>query len=119
MPALLIFGHDDSLLDTRATLLRTRGYTVYPVTRLSDILGVDDAVGLLILCHTLGEQDCASALELATRRWPGVHSIALVSSGKAPCSLKIPTVHSWEGPAKLLAAVEHNLDPTRTRAEAD
>jgi DNA-binding response OmpR family regulator len=106
MNALLIFGHDASLLRSRAMLLRKRGYEVFTVTNLSEIEDIPVAVGLMILCHTLGQHDCASALALARQKWPKMQSILLSALGKAPCSLGLESVLTSDGPAKLLSAVD-------------
>jgi CheY-like chemotaxis protein len=67
-PAILLVGEDIELLDTRAAVLRKTGAEVecFRSAQAPDSAGLE-AFDLIILCHTLGEQEARSIADTAER----------------------------------------------------
>ena len=107
-PSVLIYGLDPMLLKTRRWLLETSGYRALTVTHWSQFVCIPEQppVSLLILCHSLDEESCSTALELAGARWPGVKHLLLGRNllKPAPGPLRMAAL-SLEGPLTLIANV--------------
>lgn len=107
--AILIFGKDSHLLDTRCWVLQRAGHRAWPATELSDFgyVGPSEGFDLVILCHSLSKEQRRRAIILAEALWPGVQTMVLMSwpSGYDPGPKGHP-VDASEGPEKLLKAVE-------------
>jgi DNA-binding response OmpR family regulator len=85
MPAILLIGEDEFLLETRAAVLRSAGAEMV-------CTGVSDAIPALeeknfdvaILCHSIPGPVCQTVVEVIRQNWPSTR-ILLVSA-----------VRSWE-----------------------
>ena len=105
---LLMYGHDEHLTATRKWVLQSRGYRVLAVDRLSGIASIPETppVRLLLLCHSLSAGESASAIALATSRWPDIQHLGLVADdSRAPSGLLGQLLHTMDGPAKLISMV--------------
>jgi hypothetical protein len=106
--SILIFGHDGHLLATRQWVLQTRGYRVLTIENSSTIQTIPQTppVKLLVLCHSLSPAESATAVAMATSRWPEIQTLALVAeSARAPAGILGQLLHTMEGPAKLISLV--------------
>jgi|NGEPerStandDraft_6_1074524.scaffolds.fasta_scaffold88210_1 hypothetical protein len=75
---ILSFGHDSSLLESRATVLSSAGYEVTSVRALPDLVRERDMShsDAIVLCHSLTENETHAALLLvqsAGRDTPVIH----------------------------------------------
>ena len=75
---ILSFGHDSSLLESRATVLASAGYEVTSVRALPDLVRELDMEhsNAIVLCHSLTENETHAALLLvksAGRDTPVIH----------------------------------------------
>jgi len=118
---ILTFGHDPSLLRTREMLLSRDGFEVVSATEGAEAtrLFSEQHVDLLILCHTLREQECESMLSLT--HTPGHETKALVL--RTPTSSFIdagthPVMCIIDGPSSLLATVHHLTDHSQPLSQA-
>jgi predicted esterase len=77
--SILMYGQDRELLESRTWVLETRRYHVVTARQISDVLGASetDAFDLLILCHSVSENECELVRILATSRWPSIRSLVL------------------------------------------
>jgi len=106
--SILIVGHDEHLLSTRQWVLQTRGYQVLTVQQPEAVQEVplSAPMRLVVLCHTLTEEEKQSAGSIAAERWPGVKLLALAGeAGRHPTGLLGQLLHTMDGPAKLLSMV--------------
>ena len=106
--SILIVGTDEHLNATRQWVLQTRGYQVVAVARpeLIQRVAKEAPVRLVVLCHSLTEQECRRAADSAARRWPGVkHLVLTAESQRMPTGLLGQLLHTMDGPAKLLSMV--------------
>lgn len=108
---ILTFGHDSSLLRTREMLLSRDGFEVVSATERSEAIRLmsEQHVDLLILCHTVRDQERQSMLSLT--HTPGHTTKALVlltgTSSFIDAGLH-PVLCTIDGPGSLLATV-HDL----------
>jgi len=79
--AILLYGRDKSLLATRAMLLEREGYRVYQALDYGSLRLIlhNMPIGVLILCHTLSEADCAAALDTLKKTRRDVKSLLLTN----------------------------------------
>lgn len=95
-------------------MLKSAGCDVMITTQLYDLecsLAVA-AFDLVILCHSLSPQDCTAAIALTQPRVP----VLVLQSGVSGCSgnLSVPTAHTSDGPARLVAAVHTLIESSTT-----
>jgi DNA-binding response OmpR family regulator len=110
LSTILAFGHDTTLLRTRELILRHDGFDVVTATERSEAsrLLAEQPVDLLILCHTLREQERESILSLAHASQRHLKTLVLVTTDYAFTSCQDATLCTFDGPPTLLAAV-HQL----------
>jgi DNA-binding NtrC family response regulator len=106
---ILMYGRDPLLQKTRQLLLQSAGYQVEIAERFSDIRKISalHRVDLLILCHSITQEDALIAAELIERRWPDSKCLALSAERDAP---DIDPCGEWlqalEGPRKFINKVQ-------------
>ena len=111
-PFILLFGRDALLVETRRLILNQRGYRTLAVQALSDFYSIPtrEPVELLILCHSLDEDSCSEALNIAARRWPDAKSLALPGNVLKPnISARGDAEFESVGPRELVFALDHIL----------
>jgi hypothetical protein len=107
-PSILMYGHDEHLLETRQWVLESRGYRVVTMVHPSGfkVIPLMPPIRLLLLCHSLSPGECDAAIALASARWGGIKSLVLDADGtRAPSGILGQLLHTMEGPAKLISAV--------------
>ena len=107
-PSILMYGHDEHLLETRQWVLQSRGYRVVTMLHPSGFAAIPliPPIKLLLLCHSLSPEECDAAIAIASARWAGVRSLILDPDGtRAPSGLLGQLLHTMEGPAKLISVV--------------
>ena len=84
-PHIVSFSHDPLLGMTRASVLATRFDTV-AVSSLEELEAVSrsDDVAIVVLCHTVSEQERQRAIELARSSRPPKRVVVLTSVATAP-----------------------------------
>jgi hypothetical protein len=105
---ILMYGHDEHLLETRQWVLQSRGYRVLTMLDPSAFASIPlvPSIPLLLLCHSLSPQECNVATALASTRWPEIQSLVLdADGGRAPSGLLGQLLHTMDGPAKLISLV--------------
>ena len=107
--AVLIFGKDAHLLETRQWVLEAAGYRVRAA---ADLLECDRALStstfqLFILCHSIALEECGRALALASSRSPTMKSLVL-QAGMSNChhGLLSVVLNAMDGPAKMISTVD-------------
>jgi hypothetical protein len=107
-PAVLIYGQDQQLLDTRQWILEGAGYRVWSRTEISGIAHVIayHQIDLLILCHSLSRDECESALVLARYESPLMKTLVLTADQcEYQAKLTSEVLDIRQGPTKLIAEV--------------
>lgn len=108
---ILTFGHDPSLLRSRELLLRNEGFEVVTATEPKEATRVltEQHVDLLILCHTVREQERQTILSFAHASDHALKALLLIA---APTGFmqsgQNSSLSTLDGPRTLLAAV-HGL----------
>lgn len=120
--AILLYGRDRKLLESRQRLLRSRGYRVVTASNLAEIPGLQYRLGkdansaafhLLIMCHSVPIGECEWVRKLTTSRWPRIKSVVL-RDGSSGCSrLHDETFDVSLGPAQLLSMVQTQVQEPR------
>lgn len=109
---ILVYGVDPTLLHTRAWVLTRAGFNVRITTEAEEFQCEVEQGGieLLILCHTLSDQQMLSATELAQTNRAAVRQILMVVSHCSPLSdVRIPTVDPLCGTQVFIQAVKDLL----------
>ncbi|MBS1815349.1 MAG: hypothetical protein JSS87_10775 [Acidobacteria bacterium] len=79
---ILCYGHDQTLLDTRRMILQSsfRVETASSLAELAHLGGVMD-VALIVICHTVPEEECRRVMQISGALWPksGVLSVQALS----------------------------------------
>lgn len=105
---ILITGRDAILLSTRANVLRTAGYrvstTMEPLSRCTDLR----TTRLLLLCHSLSEEEREHDLATFARVSPTAKAVCLAPhAGEA--ARGVPALDSYGGPREMLRVVNRLL----------
>jgi hypothetical protein len=108
---VVCFGHDLKLLETRQLLLAGR-YDAYTANNLPELseLAKQGQVDLLVLCHTLSEEECLIAAEIIRAASPGVsdqREQLLQSSVTKWCKASMGLQHSSEKLTDCFSLVRH------------
>lgn len=114
LSSVLIFGRDTSLLDTRALILARAGYLVLTATDALEANRIlaSQPIHLLILCHTLADEERRNVLSVAHASQPALRTLALVANAAHYAADSPEAILSTlDGPRTLLAAV-HELTGT-------
>jgi DNA-binding NtrC family response regulator len=111
MPAhdrsVLIVSHDSSLRETYALLFNDDGYPTQS-TELQDLpstLLTGDNVGMVVMDHTLSQEERKAIVQIIQQLARDVHTVILHSSGK-DCGADL-SMDSREGAARILEAVKN------------
>ena len=105
--SILVLGRDMPLLDTRAWVLRQAGYRVKALAPW-EVIPETESVDLLILCHTITEDERDALLLMATAQRPAIRMLCLTPT--AGSLQGIPNIfNSFDGPSKLIETVQKLL----------
>ncbi|HEV2618640.1 MAG TPA: hypothetical protein VGU23_01730 [Acidobacteriaceae bacterium] len=118
--SILLYGRDEQLLATRRWVLESRGYRVLTLLDLAGFAAIpqNPPIRLVLLCHSLSQDECEAAMVLAEARWPGIQSLTLdAEAGRSPSGLLGQLLHTMDGPAKLVETVA-KLMGSSPRAQA-
>jgi hypothetical protein len=112
-PCILCFGHDEILLQTRRWMLEREFHVdvakdLENVSRLADERPID----LLILCHTLQEEECQQAISLVRTLAPKSRILAFAKlNGNPTCAGYDERIDCLDGPHSLISQVIELLRP--------
>lgn len=110
-PRLICYGHDDMLLYTRKCIL-SRDFSVEicsGLARLGECLR-EGPVRVVVICHSVPDQECAVAIEMSRAAWPGIKILTLREGDQGLCSLHADiSMENLEGPPALLFKVHSML----------
>jgi hypothetical protein len=111
--SILLYGHDRPLLETRIQVLELSGARIWVATNLAgfDQIIAVVAIDLVVLCHTLTQEECDAALVITNLYRPQVRSLLLIS-GLRGCQRGSAeqVVDTASGPGNLLRTVEHIIE---------
>ncbi len=110
---ILMFGKDALLLQTRAQVLQAAGFVLTSVTCLRTL---EDAIAeggwrLLILCHSLSELECRTAVSFTASYASGIPVLTLQAGPSACAIASAEALDILNGPKKLIAKVHSLLQP--------
>ena len=105
--SILVLGNDLTLLETRASVLKTAGYNV-EASRAGEEMPSMRAVDLLIVCHTLSEAERTAVLRTASAQHPPTNTLCLTPT-KGSLEGVVNLFNSYDGPGRLLETVEKLL----------
>ena len=118
MPAILHFGYDENLADSRGQVLEDAGYEFLPVSTPLDAVRLSEArrIDLVIVCHTVPASEAKLVVAELKESFPS-RPVMVVHVGG---SLVHPArrqadgfVDGLRGPEHLLMRVEALLGQTR------
>jgi hypothetical protein len=108
---VLSFGHDLSLLQTRQQVLATR-FQSSAVSNVSDLKEQisSEEIDMVVLCHTLSEEERRAALEIAECSLPSTKVLTLVSNTTTATFRSKHTLYGLVDPRELLEKVTEVLN---------
>jgi hypothetical protein len=87
------------------------------LARLGECLR-EGPVRVVVICHSVPDQECEAAIEMARAAWPGIKILTLREGDHEECSLHADkSMESLEGPPALLYKV-HSLLGTASAGSA-
>jgi hypothetical protein len=114
LPHVLCFSRDPLLLKTRVAVLE-RQYRVVPVGSLAEILELPfgSTFDLVVLCHTVSDEDCRNARAFIKARWPSAKVLSM-TTGSRSCGVEQGEiiVRGLDGPPALLQRIDSLLHAT-------
>ena len=105
LPTVLLYGHDEGLIETRRMVLRRGGFDVHPVTGFSEFKRAGSLVepDVVVLCHTLSQKDVEEALRLTREQWPKAQQLILTAGPHRFLDQTVSDVlDANEGPEQLI-----------------
>ena len=104
---ILIYGNEQLLVSTRRLILEKAGYQVFSATRFdSGLLAlVNERINVLLLCHSLYEQERRSILETARAVKPDVKTLVFGFDGREVELNGAGTFERLDGPAALVNSI--------------
>ena len=107
--SLLLYGHNAELQRIRGLVLKTGGHEVLTSTHLGDVVELmeNGYIDLLILCHTLHEDECEIALEQMSLIGSYTKALVLVVGVQNLRESLYANFDSQTGPENLLATVDN------------
>ena len=109
---ILVYGRDPKLLHSRGLLLQKTGLEIVQASELEQAcqLLIERSPVLLVLCHTVTQEDAECILDKAAGIKSAPQSIILTAHGKG-CSVANcgTSVDVYDGPRALLASVKNVL----------
>ena len=113
----MVYGRDEVLIRTRIMVLEKAGLVVFAALTPSDLeeILLSQDILLLVLCHTLGSEECEAALLFAEGRRPEMRTLVL-TAGTSPCSERShdAVLSAFDGPRKLVETVNTLLQRVLT-----
>ena len=103
--SILICGRDAALLKTRGLVLESAGYDVTVTLRSLEFEPDLSAIKLMIVCHTLSENERRQAISILASRSPQAKIVCLAPT-KGAIDASVTTVDSFRGPRMLLDTVK-------------
>ncbi len=108
---IVVFGHDQTLLDTRTWVLQGAGYQVTQALRLCELeqAVAERSVALVVMCHTLSGQEWDETRTSLDHK-PGIKRLLITAN--QPLSVQAigePTISAFDGPRALLEMVRKIL----------
>ena len=118
---LLSVGLDPLLMRTRTSLLDSDGYSVVPsfTSREAFEIFVSRDIDLVILCHTIPEQEKMKLIVSMKERSKRTPIVSIHADGETDGKLVDAYVHGLDGPETLLCCVATVLDKFSGRQIAD
>ena len=119
MPQYLLLSVrlDPLLMHTRTNVLSDVGYSVMPSFTSRDAfqIFVSRDIDLVILCHTIPEQEKTKLIASMKERNKRTPIISIHANGEADGKLVDAYVHGLDGPETLLSCVANVLDKSGGR----
>jgi DNA-binding response OmpR family regulator len=107
--AILIYGNDPQLVKTRQWVLEVCGYEVWGASNFSTAQRTIQAnrIDLLMLCHSLSNEECGRAITIFKPLWPRMKIMVLTAEFLDRHSqLSIQIFDTMDGPVKLVSTLE-------------
>ena len=104
---LLLYGRDPHILGVRGMVLQSAGYLIQTAGDLGEVQrALSTAMfALMILCHTLTQEESRCALSLANLSSPQMPILHLAACGPEFIDRRCAFINVMEGPARLIATV--------------
>ena len=106
---MLVFGHDDALLETRGWVLEREGFQVWTAMDLATFAEriVAQQINALILCQTLSAEERWNAMTLAGELRPEMKILVMESeSARLPEGKQAAVLETVVDTRDLIAAVQ-------------
>ena len=107
-PVIVVYGHDQSLLDTRTWVLEGAGYQVSQASEFSELerAAGSQVVGLVVMCHTLTPEQCDETRASLQNYRPSIKRLLITAN--RPIAIQAvgePTISAFDGPRALIDMV--------------
>jgi hypothetical protein len=111
----LLYGHDVSLIETRALVLRAAGFSVYTASDQADAdrIIINLPLDILIVGHSVPFAEANALLSLAHTLRPLLKCLVMITDGPSPFAEYMGDKHrTSDGPGALIAKVRDLLRST-------
>jgi hypothetical protein len=105
---IVIFGRDEMLLETRKVILKRAGYLTLSSANayLARECLIHCNVGILVLCHTLSDEDVRLIVRFHHDMLSTAFILYLITGEREPLSQDGDVYNAQEGPAAFLATIQ-------------
>jgi DNA-binding NtrC family response regulator len=110
---ILIFGHDELLLDTRRLILKNAGFQVWTASNATLAIQILDLqqIDIFILCQTLSGRESEAVLKSAHKLRPELKNIVLsIDSVSQSSGRQDRLVTSFLDPRRLIALIRREIE---------
>ncbi|ADV82834.1 hypothetical protein [Terriglobus saanensis] len=113
---IVVFGRNATLMETRLLVLETTGFQGRGISSIADLVHTIcmDEADLVLLCHTLSDEDVGSALAIVTDANPHMPILRLTFSPWAEQLKEETILNVLDGPYRLLESVKMLLSSPAT-----
>ena len=104
---IVVYGHDQSLLDTRTWVLQGAGYRVSQASQKSELeqAANEHAIALVVFCHTLTLQEREETRVMLDHR-PQIKRLLITANRPLPLQAETdPMISAFDGPRALIDMV--------------
>jgi hypothetical protein len=108
---VVIYGKHPVLLETRRLVIERAGYRAAKISAMVDVSSsVMGQVRVLVLCHTLAQEQQEEAIAIARQANPSLTAIVMTNYARIAVFPEYShTIYAFEGPEDLIALLHDTM----------
>jgi DNA-binding response OmpR family regulator len=109
---ILIFGHDEILLETRRLVLECAGFRVWTATKAAGAMQilVEEPIGLFVLCNSLSSEEHFTVLKTARTLRRDMKTLVLSLDCDDSIDNRDTVLTSFLDPKSFIALIHREID---------